>query len=74
MSDTPRYCVYDDAVAARLLEISRATYEDIITAQRLFPDVDCRTVISMALHKAATIATNSAIGDPLDKAFGAPPR
>jgi hypothetical protein len=68
-----RYCVYDEDVSRKLSELSEDIYNDILTAQRLFPGVDYRMVISMGLHKAATFATNSALGDSLDKLWNEQP-
>lgn len=64
-----RFCVYSTEVGDELIKIGRETYEDILRAQKMYPDVAFISVIHMATHRAATIATNAALGKPLDRKY-----
>lgn len=67
MSKRPKYTVYDERVAKRLGKISQETYSSVQDALRRYPDVHWRSMLSMALHLAATIATNAAQGKKLSR-------
>ncbi len=63
-----RYTVYDQNVSDAILPIARATYDDIKKALADHgEDLGFSSILLMLAHRAATIATNAALGYPLDR-------
>lgn len=65
MSD--KYTVYDEKVAEELMKMATGTYESIQQAEKMHPGVNWKSMLSMLAHRAATVATNAAQGQPLDR-------
>lgn len=62
-----KYCVYDESVGKEIVRLGSAYYDDIARVMREYPGVSWRAMLLTLGHQVATIATNAALGHPLDR-------